>query len=62
MRLEDGMECSYKRDQFFSTQAGRWDDFLHLQLVGGIEFAGKHSMISSQLPDFGLRGGIYLLI
>ena len=48
--------------QFVNTQAGRWEDFLHIQLESGIESACKHSMILSHLPDYGLRGGMNLLI
>ena len=61
MRLEDWKNEMFlqKRSNLVplvNTQVGRWDDFLHIQLEGGIEFACKHSMISSHLPDYGLRG------
>ena len=65
MKLENLIMVIQTRSNFVpfvSTQAGRWDDILHIQLEGGIESAFKHSMISSHLRDYGLIDGISLLI
>ena len=35
----------FLRFPIISTQAGRWYEFLHIQLEGGIESACKHLMI-----------------
>ena len=56
-----------------SNEAGKWDEILTytLQILSNfsahrlevwIESACNHSIISSHLPDGGLRGGINLLI
>ena len=62
---EAGINCSYTLTKFRPTcqhKVGRSDDFLHKQLEGGVESACKHSMISSNLPDYELKGWVHFLI